>query len=375
MRVTNTDQFIAASIKVHGSKYNYSEVEYILSNVPVKIVCPDHGMFFQRPGGHLSGYGCPVCAVDRTAKAKSITQEEFLNRARKKHGDKYDYSLVIIKKCREKVDIICPNHGMFKQPLAEHMSGSRCPKCAREVRAHKARMTTESFIEKATKVHEGKYNYSLVDYIESSSKVKIICPKHGLFEQTPNNHLMGMKCIKCSTEQTADKRRSNTEEFISKAKRVHGNKYDYSKVCYVDNSTKIIVICPNHGDFTQAPSAHLNKRGCPICCESRGERKIVLFLESEGIPYQKQKKFDTCRYKRKLSFDFFVPDYNACIEFDGRQHFFPSVYFGGMPEFERTKKVDWIKNQFCLNNGIKLIRVSYRVKNIDSFLKKELCIC
>lgn len=299
---------------------------------------------------------------------RRFTLEEFLMRAREKHGDKYDYSLVELKNCVEKVKVICAKHGIFEKTPTMHMHGEGCPKCTYELKS----MTTESFIKEAIEIHKNKYDYSDVAYVKSNIPVKITCPDHGPFLQRPNGHLSGSGCPRCGVVRAAKSKFITLEEFLDRVKKVHGDRYDYSKVSYIDNSTKIIIICPLHGEFSQDPSAHLNDRGCPLCHESRGERKVALFLEARGILYQRQKKFDGCRYRRKLSFDFFLPDHNICVEFDGRQHFFPSKYFGGDSEFERTKKVDQIKGQFCLNNGIELIRVPYRVKNVGSFLDKAL---
>jgi hypothetical protein len=369
---TTPESFVKKAEVVHGNKYDYSETIFVKSSIPVKIICPSHGLFLQRPGGHLFGAGCPKCGLIKVAKSKSVTTDEFLDRFRKVHGERYDYSLVEIKGCMEKIDIICPEHGIFKKTPSKHVSGQGCPECSRVLKNQEKSMTTEDFVKKATEVYGSKYDYSLSKYTRSCIKIKIICPKHGVFEQTPNNHLMGYECMKCSIEQNAENRRSNSEEFIVKAKKVHGDKYDYSKVCYFDNRTKIVIVCPLHGEFIQEPSSHLNDRGCPLCHESRGERKVALYLGSHGILYQRQKKFAGCRYRRKLSFDFFLPAYNMCIEFDGRQHFFPSKYFGGAEEFDRTVKVDKIKSDFCSSNGINLVRVSYRVKNVESFLDKAL---
>ncbi|MEE3416938.1 MAG: hypothetical protein VZR53_16420, partial [Prevotella sp.] len=128
-----------------------------------------------------------------------------------------------------------------------------------------AKYTTDIFIEKAREIHADKYDYSKVNYVNNSMKVTIICPEHGEFEQTPANHLCGKGCLLCGRKQTINKRSSNTENFIIKAKEIHGDKYDYSKVNYVNNSTKVTIICPEHGEFEQTPASHLRGSGCPKC--------------------------------------------------------------------------------------------------------------
>ena len=111
-----------------------------------------------------------------------------------------------------------------------------------------------------------------------------------------------------------------------------------------------------------------------MCQESRGERKIALFLKSHNIEYERQKTFDKCKNIRNLFFDFYISNLNACIEYDGKQHFFPSEFFGGIPAFEYLKKTDTIKNRFCMDNGINLTRISYEKKDkeITSILESAV---
>jgi hypothetical protein len=437
-KVHDTESFIKRAMEIHGNTYDYSLIDYKRSSKKVKILCPKHGVFQQIPNSHLNGCGCNECGRDKTKQANFIGLDEFINRSKKVHGNKYNYSVTkSYKGIRIKVPIFCHRHGIFKQAPQKHLRGQGCPKCARELK-HYNELTTESFIIKAKKIHGEYYDYSMVDYKKSCIKVKIICPKHGLFEQTPNNHIRGMKCIKCANEINADKRRSTTQEFIDKARKIHQSKYDYSKLEYVSSKTKIKIICPIHGAFLQIPTAHLrgqgcpkcglwsllntnifkkraikvhgkkydyslvdylNSRskikiscskhgifeqtpqshlkghGCPICLESQGERKIDLYLKRQKITYKREKSFAGCRNKYKLFFDFYIPSLNVCIEYDGSQHYYPVEYFGGKKVFKETQKSDAIKNKYCLDNEIKLIRISYRhksVEEIETVLKKEL---
>jgi superfamily II DNA or RNA helicase len=189
--------------------------------------------------------------------SRKLTTEEFIKRAKEVHGDKYDYSKVEYKSAKEKVCIICPLHGEFWQIPSNHLHGYGCPKCSGKNR------TTEDFIAEARKIHGDKYDYSKVEYVNTKTKVCIICPEHGEFWQNPCDHLIGKGCPKCSGVN-----KSNTEEFVKKAKEIHGDKYDYSKVFYINNKTKVCIICTEHGEFWQTPINHLNGQGCPICCES-----------------------------------------------------------------------------------------------------------
>lgn len=344
-----------------------------ISRQKVKIICVEHGLFEQTPNSHLNGTGCSKCGRLRTISSNIINREEFLSRAVAIHGDRYDYSIIKYKRGGIHVDIICSKHGVFKQKPNKHMRGQGCPKCAHEME-HYNQLTTDEFINKAKKIHGEKYNYSEIDYVKSNIKVKIGCLEHGLFEQLPNNHLRGMVCIKCALKINADKRRSNTREFIKKASIVHKNKYDYSMIEYKGCFEKVKIVCPLHGIYLQTPASHLYGKGCPLCLESRGESKIAFFLDFCGIKYEREKRFKECRNIRSLSFDFYIPSLNICIEFDGRQHYEPIDYYGGIKAFEKLKMLDSIKNDYCSNNGLNLIRISYKMndKKIENNLKNNL---
>lgn len=183
----------------------------------------------------------------------------FIEKAKKVHGDKYDYSKVEYKTNKDKVCIICPEHGEFWQTPHNHLQNHGCPKCAGK------NITTEEFIERAKAVHNNKYDYSLVEYVNSVTDVKIICPTHGVFEQKAGVHLQGHGCLKCGFESGREKNKFCTEEFIRKSKEIHGDKYDYSLVEYVNSATKVKIICPIHGVFEQRAEGHLGGYGCKQC--------------------------------------------------------------------------------------------------------------
>jgi len=373
---SNIEEFVKKARIVHRNKYDYSLANYTLSRVKINIVCPDHGLFKMVPNAHLRKQGCPKCGRHKTVLALCLNQTEFLKKAVAVHGNKYDYSRTDYKNSHVKLDIICTKHGLFQQTPTKHMAGQGCPRCAREL-PHYNSLTTKTFIEKAKAIHGNKYDYSLVAYRKSCKKIKILCPDHGLFEQSPNNHLMGMKCVKCALKINADSRKYNTQEFIRKAMLVHKNKYDYSEVDYKKCEIKIKIKCHNHGVFIQTPASHLAGKGCPFCLDSQGELKISDLLNSMNIKYEREKKFTDCKNIRLLPFDFYIPSMNACIEYDGKQHFNPVDYYGGITAYEDLKKKDAIKNRYCLNNEIKLIRIPYTKKSredIEDILKRELTI-
>ena len=221
----------------------------------------------------------------------------------------------------------------------------------------------EQFIQKSNEIHNNKYDYSLVEYQNMKTKVKIICPIHGQFEQEPKHHLNGCGCPNCKGFN------KNTDKFIEESKLIHGNSYDYSLTEYINSQIPTIIICPIHGQFQQIPNNHLSKKyGCPSCSESKGEKQIYMYLNNNNIKYERQKTFKNLKYKQNLYFDFYLPEYNICIEYDGEQHFKSFNFFGGDVIFEIQKIKDRIKNDYCIINNIKLIRIRYD-DNIINVLK------
>jgi len=347
----DTNIFIEKSEKVHGSKYDYSLVDYKNSNTKVKIICPEHGVFYQTPSKHLSGRGCSFCGG-----SVKKNNNYFINKSKEVHGNKYDYSLIDYKSMKQKVKIICPYHGVFEQKAESHLNGHICRHCYIENKKY----NNDIFIEKSDKVHSSKYDYSLVDYKNSNTKVKIICPEHGIFEQNPSQHLLGQGCKFCAD----DNKKLTIIDFIKKSKEIHGDKYIY-RDDYINNYTKVKIICPYHGEFHQAPNYHMLGQGCPICNVSKLERNLMMVLDEYGICYQQQKKFNDCKNVNELPFDFYLPKLNICIECNGKQHYDSIDYFGGEKILEYIKINDNIKKTFCDNNNIKLCIVRYDHENDD----------
>jgi predicted RNA-binding Zn-ribbon protein involved in translation (DUF1610 family)/very-short-patch-repair endonuclease len=288
-------------------------------------------------------------------------KDVFIEKSQLKHNNLYDYSLVKDDiNCRSLVDIICHIHGVFSMEARVHSSnGVGCRECMKNKIINNNRKNKEHFIKKANILHAGKYDYSKVDYIDAKHKVIIICSIHGEFLQTSSNHY-SYGCPQCGKISIGNKLRKSTEQFIIDANKIHNYKYDYSKVIYIDAITNVDIICPKHGVFSQKPNKHLSNHGCIYCRESRGERKIDIYLNNKQILFNRQKRFIDCVDKLTLPFDFYLPEYNLCIEFDGRQHFEPVFDFNNGNWFELTKKHDKIKNEYCENKNIKLLRVSYK---------------
>ena len=295
---------------------------------------------------------------------KKFTTYDFIKRAKEVHGEKYDYSLVQYKDSHSEVKIKCSEHGYFYQIPNNHLCGKGCIKCG-----GKEKLNNEIFIKKSKEIHGDKYDYSLVEYNGNKKSIKIICPDHGIFEQRSSHHFHGIGCPKCVGKN------KTLEEFILQCRKIHGDKYDYSLVDYKSAHVKIKIICTIHNNiFEQTPHNHLHNNGCPICCESYGEKKIRLFLSDKKIKFTTQKTFNNCKHKLKLPFDVYLPNYNVCIEYDGKQHFERNDFFGGEEVLNETRIRDEIKNEYCKYNNIHLIRIKYdeKVEEILSLFLKSL---
>ena len=345
---------------------------------------------------------------------EKLNNEIVIENIKKKWGDSYDLSYVDYVNARTKIRLICPKHGEFLVRYHDLINGHGCKKCFNERISNKLKDNAETFITKAKVIHGNKYDYSKVEYIDSQTKVCIICPEHGEFWQKPNSHLNGNGCQLCS------KPVFDTNSFIKEAKKIHGDKYDYSKVEYVNSRTKVCIICPEHGEFWQKPNSHLNgngcnlcskpifdtnsfikeakkihgdkydyskveykrtsskvciicpehgefwqepkshvslKCGCPMCSMSHLEAKTMSELEKRKIKFVYQCDKNVFTWLDRQSLDFYLPDYNIAIECQGIQHFRPIGFFGGEHGFKYQKKLDERKKQLCDNNKIKLIYI------------------
>ena len=280
-----------------------------------------------------------------------MTSNEFIEKSKQVHGNKYDYSKVDYINTHTKVCIICPEHGEFWMTPNNHLRCHGCKSCGYIKNAINQTLSLEQFIKKAKKIHGNKYDYSKVEYHDMHTKICIICPKHGEFLQLPYDHLQGKGCKKCGYENNC----LSNEQFIEKARKVHGDKYNYLKIIYKDNETPICIICLEHGEFWQTPHTHLKGYGCNKCSESTLENKCRLILEKNNIDYIPQKQFN---WLGRQSLDFYLPKYNIAIECQGEQHYRPIEFFGGLKTFNKIKNNDIKKSNKCKNNNIKLIYFS-----------------
>ena len=243
----------------------------------------------------------------------------------------------------------------------------------------KEKLTREEFIVRSIKIHNNKYSYDKVKYINARSNVVINCLIHGDFQQTPDNHLHGQKCPKCAILKRTIIRSSTLQDFVLKASKIHENKYNYSKSIYTNCDNKLIIICPLHGDFSQTPYSHLIGRGCPKCNSSKGELKIVKWLTKNNIEYIHQKTFNDCKNPRTghvLKFDFYIPSKNLLIEYNGEQHFNVITsrnYKMNKKDLSNNKYRDYIKVKYTQLHNIKLLCIKYtKFSQIEQILQLTL---
>jgi very-short-patch-repair endonuclease len=408
-----TNKFIEEAIQIHGDKYDYLKVKYTSAREKVIIICKEHGEFEQSPNAHLSKEsGCIKCAGNYLS-----TTEEFINKAKKIHGDKYDYLKVDYKNVCEKVIIICNKHGDFEQSPNAHLSNeSGCIKCGHNmfifnnedfkneaIKIHGDKYdyskinytkmnekviiickehcefeqtpsnhithkqgcqkcannylsTISEFVTKSKKIHGDKYDYLNVNYINNHTKVIIICKEHGEFEQTPSNHLSGYGCKDCGIETMKTKQSTELDDFIKNANIKHNNKYDYQKINYINARTKIIIICKEHCEFKQQPDSHLRGCGCPYC-QNKTEFILYEYIQQFNYTIIRQFKKDWCKNNntnKYLPFDFCIEEYKIIIELDGRQHF-EQVSNWSSPEEQFDN--DKYKEKCANDNGYFIIRL------------------
>lgn len=472
LKCNHHNEFIENANKIHGNKYDYSKVIYEHCNKEVCIICPEHGEFWQKPAIHLNSCGCPKCGQINSQQKNLLTIDDFISKAQTIHGDKYDYTKVIYQNWDTEVMIICPEHGEFLQKPAQHLRGAGCKKCHIEKQRllnednfktfmiqkfgdiidfsemvyknlgtpvilidkssnkriiktpqqfknakvlyqrplecankrkkvidykdlflskinlmyperfdfshieYKNRNTpikvldkltnnyviatpyqflkkdilklkgneTFNFIQKAKKIHGERYDYSKVVYKGSKIKVSIRCPEHGLFLQTPNEHLKGCGCPICAGNVKWD-----YKDFLDIVTKKHNNKYKYDKVEFQHICDKITVTCPIHGDFTIRGHVHLAGGGCQKCVGSSGEKIIMHFLDSNKIQYEYNKFYS---WLDNLQLDFYIPEYKLAIEVQGEQHFIETSFLGDLSDIQKR---DLKKLELCKKNGITLL--------------------
>lgn len=357
-----TKNFINKCIKKYGNEFTYENLIYKNKETSVIITCRKHGGFSMLPCAFTNRTStsnpCPKCLLEeKTAK--------FIEQSRIAHNDKYDYSKVNFVNSNTKVEIICPIHGSFYQkPFLHSFQKQKCYRCAKDLE----RSNTERFIKLSKLKHGDRYDYGKSVYVDVKTKIEIICRTHGSFYQRPGSHFIyGHGCAECAKEGS----KLGIEKFIEISNNVHSHKYDYSNSIYIGNKVKLEIICPSHGSFYQKPNSHMSGGGCPSCISSKGESKISEILNYYGIPFIREYKIDGYKYR----YDFFLPEQNILIEYQGQQHYYPVKAFGGETGHLDCKKRDILKSKIAAEKMVPLIAIHYKYmynKTLEHKLIKDL---
>lgn len=345
VKKSNTEEFIKKAILIHGNTYDYSKTIYTTSKQETIIICTIHGKFLMKPTDHINRLAkCPRC----TTGAK-LNQDMYIERVKEIHCNKYDYSKTIYIGSEKKVIIICPIHGEFIVRASSHLhQKTGCVKCANTKVSIDFRSDTITFLKKAKHAHGDRYDYSYVEYLDSKTKIAIYCKKlhHGIFYQVPSSHINSIRpngCPKCKPDTLSKLKLSNTSEFIAKAYIIHGNKYSYSNVEYLDSKTKVNIICRIHGEFLQNPSEHISKAcGCPKCARKGFSKAQIQWLEFlsklnntyiQHIMNEGEFTIPTTRYRA----DGYCKKTNTVYEFHGD-------YFHGNPKIYKSEELNTLCN-------------------------------
>lgn len=291
---------------------------------------------------------------------RKLTKEEFVIKARNKHGDNFDYTYVNYINNHTNIDILCNKCGkIFSQAPSNHLAGKGCKYCC----GHNT-MTNEEFIAKAIEIHKDKYDYNSVNVKYNKEDVIIFCKKcQKYFSQSPTVHLRGCGCPDCGDKVIGDKLRSSIDEFSQKLEKKYPGLYDLSNSIYKNSQTPFNVKCNTCGNyFDVIPNNLLRRGGCSFCEESHLERDVRLMLDSHNVKYKRQQGYQWLGLQR---LDFYLPNSNIAIECQGEQHFTSVKYFGGEKKLTIALNRDQTKYQRCKDNGIKLIYISSRKFKIN----------
>lgn len=299
-KIISTEEWIEKVKLNHGDQYIYDE-KCIYKGVKEKvtILCKKHGYFTMEAGTFTRGSNCPECALEN----RKLTEEDFLERAKKVHGDKYKY---IYNTDSKKITVICPKHGAFTQYKFSHLRGYGCLKCAEEKRFNINKDNIDeikqSWMDRFIAVHGDKYDYSKFVFVNAKTSATIICPIHGEFQQAPYYHSKGQGCPKCALDKVSNKFSLKTEGFIKRAREIHGDKYEYVGE-YKNMRTKMEVICPTHGKFLILPTNHIyHKEGCPEC----GKIKCI-----ESNTMTTEQFVNRCKSVHGDKYDYSITNYNG----------------------------------------------------------------
>ena len=336
--------------------YDLPIEDYKGVNIKIKYKCNKGHIYSQLPSNHLKGQSCPICGGTRKK-----TSEEYYKECKEKG---YDLPIEDYKNARTKIKHKCPKGHIYSQTPHSHLKGRGCPKCN----------TTKKVPEHYSKECKSKgLDLPIESYINSNTKIKHTCTKGHIYKQLPHSHLEGYGCPYCRTEKVSKLLSKNPQEYLNECKE---KGLDLPIEDYKNNKTKIKHKCSKGHVYLQTPCDHLQGNGCPVCNESHGERFIRNYLDKHNIKYIPQKKFKDLKDTKPLSYDFYLPEYNTLIEYQGIQHY-ESVSFNGKDytDLEKQQEHDKLKKEYAKNNGYKLLTLHYSLdtqEKVDRYLVRRI---
>lgn len=356
------------------NKHSHLKVidEYIDSRTPITHLCTIHNVYWKiSPSNALKGNGfCTECKNDYMRSILGMSHSQYVNKVSTINPN----IEVIGRYINENTKILhhCLIHDIYWNITPYSiLRGCGCFKCRIEKIKQSNTLSNDEYVAYLKELNQTVINIEL--YINMKTPILHKCLIHDvLWKTSPSSVLQGAGCSKCCSEKLSLKLSKTHNEYVNELQNINPDIIAIEE--YSGANTPILHKCLIDGnEWYTAPTCTLSGYGCPICRESKGERKIHTWLDKHNIPFIFQKKFQDCKNIRALPFDFYLPEYNLAIEYDGKQHYEPIEFFGGEKDFKKTQYNDNIKNEYCKNNGIKLLRIPY-FKNVEEELEQFLFI-
>lgn len=348
------DKFWATVSETH-KQYDFRDFRYLGATVASTVHCPHHGPFQTKPTYLLAGSGCPICGKSKSAAARKLGLEGFVQQARRVHGDRYEYPPQDYVGNKTKVRILCPDHGEYLQTPNSHLGGRGCPECANDLKRQRNKAVSLQTLRELPARLAGvnaNWSYDFTTFVGMAKHIRAHCAIHGEFYASPNNLLRNSGCVKCGEakhRQFALSRMKTTEEWVAEARKVHGDVYDYSRSVYLGDKKPITITCKKHGDFVSRTDGHIyDSNGCPRCSHhlSKGEDAVFRFLSN--LTRAEQRNHTVIKPKE---LDIYMPDVHLAVEYCGEYH-----HAHKDADDERANKhKHFRKYQDCKARGIRLI--------------------
>lgn len=349
-------------------EYFIPDQDFINNRSKIKILCSKCGeYFFQKINNHLNGRGCPVCFGKHKKTLEEIREESKII-----HDGLYEIPDQPYQNNKSKIKILCKKcNQYFFQSTQNHLNKKQgCYHCNGNIR-----LTLKNIRLKDKELHGDKFEIPEQEIINNRMKIKIYCKTCNIFfYRNLNSHLIKNHtnyCPKCSPTK-----KLTLDIIRNRSKKIHGYQFEIPEQEFFNIKSSIKIFCKKcNQNFEQKILVHIDKRirGCPNCNKSKGEKQIEKYLKENQIEYLTQKRFEDCKYILSLPFDFYLPKYNTCIEYDGELHFKPIDFFGGTKSLKEHQRNDNIKNQFCKSMNINLFRIKYDeniIEKIESIYEK-----